>query len=163
MTTIPTTMPGVSADDYTTTMTIDGTPEAVYDALTTTSGLAAWWTPVAGSGTEAGELAFDMDAQEGPLVIDVRAARPARLVVWEVHACPFLPDWDRTTILFDLGRGDSGRCELFFRHHGLTPQLDCYDMCRQGWDHFLPSLRDYVVTGTGSPLGSPADNARRSR
>lgn len=34
-------------------------------------------------------------------------------------------------------------------------------MCRQGWDQFLPSLRDYLTTGTGSPLGSDADNAGR--
>jgi hypothetical protein len=25
--------------------------------------------------------------------------------------------------------------------------------CSRGWEHFLPSLRDFVETGTGSPLG----------
>jgi len=119
--------------------------------------------PVSGPGAEGGELRFDMGASEGPLVIGVHTAQPATVVVWDVLACPFLPDWDGTTITFDLGHTGDGRCELFFRHHSLTPQLDCYDTCRQGWDHFLPSLRDYVTTGTGSPLGSDADNARRRR
>jgi len=28
-------------------------------------------------------------------------------------------------------------------------------MCRTGWDQYLPSLRDYIDSGTGSPY-SPA-------
>ncbi|MDQ2874979.1 MAG: hypothetical protein M3Y33_09385 [Actinomycetota bacterium] len=39
-----------------------------------------------------------------------------------------------------------------FRHEGLSPQLECYDMCRAGWDQYLPSLRDYLETGTGTPF-----------
>jgi hypothetical protein len=77
--------------------------------------------------------------------------------------CPFLLDWVGSTIVFDLGRDDTGRCTLFFRHHGLTPLLDCFDMCQQSWNHYLPSLRDYVTGGTGSPFGSEADVARRRR
>ncbi len=146
--------------DYTATHTVDSSPERVFDALTTVSGLAAWWTQVAGTGAEGGELRFDMGSPRGPLVIAVHTARPPRVVVWDVLSCPFLPDWDGTTITFDLGADAAGRCALFFRHHGLTPQLECYDTCRQGWDHFLPSLGDYAATGTGSPLGSDADNDR---
>lgn len=151
----------IPAADYTATLPIASPPESVFDALTTVSGLAAWWAPVTGSGAEGGELRFDMNATEGPLVIAVHTAQQPTIVVWDVLACPFLPDWAGSTIAFDLGHSEDGQCDLFFRHHGLTGQLDCYEMCRQSWDHFLPSLRDYAATGTGSPLGSPADNARR--
>jgi len=51
--------------------------------------------------------------------------------------------------------------ELEFRHHGLTNELDCIEMCTQGWDHYLASLRDYVETGRGNPRGSDEDLARR--
>lgn len=150
------------AADYTATLTTDAPPETVFDALTTTAGLAAWWSPVSGDGAEGGELHFDMGAPEGPLVIRVPMAKLATTVVWDVLACPFLPEWTGTTITFDLGRTADGGCELFFRHHGLTPQLDCFETCRRGWDHFLPSLRQYADTGTGNPLGSDADTARRA-
>lgn len=152
----------VGAADYTARITIASDPETVFDAITTVGGLADWWNPVSGSGEEGGELRFDMGRTEGPLVISVHTAQRATVVVWNVLACPFLPDWDGTTITFDLGRGDDGQCELFFRHHGLTPQLDCYDICQPSWDHYLlTSLRAYVTAGTGSPHGSDADNARR--
>lgn len=36
-------------------------------------------------------------------------------------------------------------------------------MCTSGWNHFIPSLRGDAETGTGSPLGRPADMARRER
>jgi hypothetical protein len=51
------------------------------------------------------------------------------------------------------GAGEPGTegCDLLFRHAGLSPQLECYDMCRAGWDQYLPSLRDYIDTGTGNP------------
>ncbi|NMH96538.1 SRPBCC family protein [Pseudonocardia acidicola] len=155
-----TTLP--RSDDYTATLIIDGTPETIFGALTTTAGLAAWWTPVSGDGTEGGELRFDMGAPEGSLVIRVHTAPRATVVVWDVLDCPFLPEWAGTTVTFDLGRTADGGCDLFFRHHGLTPQLDCFNTCRRGWDHFLPSLRQYVETGVGNPRGSAADEARRA-
>ena len=49
--------------------------------------------------------------------------------------------------------------ELRFRHHGLTPQLECFEMCLAGWTHYLASLVDYVDRGTGTP-NPPADVAR---
>ena len=153
--------PHAGHSDYTSTITSRATSEAVFSALTTTSGLSSWWAPATGSGYEGEQLRLTFGDPE-PLVLAVHTARPARVVVWEVLACPFLPEWTATTITFDLGLTDTSGCQIFFRHHGLTPHLDCYDTCRQGWNHFLPSLRDYVETGVGEPLGSAADKARRA-
>ena len=33
---------------------------------------------------------------------------------------------------------------LHFRHQGLTPDLECYDMCDAGWTYYLGSLVSYV-------------------
>jgi hypothetical protein len=44
---------------------------------------------------------------------------------------------------------------------GLTPKLECFVDCKNGWDHFLPSLRQFVDTGVGNPWKSEADLARR--
>jgi hypothetical protein len=43
----------------------------------------------------------------------------------------------------------------------LTPKLECFVDCKNGWDHFLPSLRQFVDTGVGNPWKSEADLARR--
>ena len=145
--------------DYQTTIRIQASPDAVFDALTTPSGLTAWWTGAAGSGETGGELRFSMNAPD-PLVVHVDQATRPTSVQWTVTECTFEPDWVGTRPTFTI-TPVAGASELEFRHHGLTAALDCIDMCTRSWDHYMVSLRDYVETGHGSPRGSDADNARR--
>jgi len=90
-----------------------------------------------------------------PLLIHVTEAKHFAVVRWGITACDFLPDWVGTAPVFTLTESGAEGCELRFRHEGLNPRLDCYDMCRTGWDQYLPSLRDYIQTGTGNPYTGP--------
>jgi uncharacterized protein YndB with AHSA1/START domain len=156
------TTPTDPSADYTKTLRIHAASDALFDALTTVAGLSAWWSRVAGSGETGGELQFFMNAPE-PCVMRVDEAVRPTSVQWTVTACDFLPDWVGTRPTFTITAVDGETTELHFRHRGLTQELDCIEMCTRGWDHFLPSLRDYVETGSGSPLGSAGDKARRAR
>jgi uncharacterized protein YndB with AHSA1/START domain len=147
------TSPTASAADYQAVLQFDASPEAVFEALTTVAGLAGWWMPVSGAGSEGGELRFD-SGYEDPLIIHVDRARRPMMVAWSVLACGFLPDWVGTRPVFTLSPVGIGGCELRFRHHGLTAQLECFTTCRAGWDQYLASLHDYVRTGRGRPQGS---------
>jgi uncharacterized protein YndB with AHSA1/START domain len=145
--------------DYRSTLTLDASADAVFDALTTTDGLAAWWASVTGDGRAGGELTFSF----GPgayAAMRVDAAQRGAGVRWTCTACHF-EDWVGTAVHFDIAALPAGGTELRFRHGGLTPRLECYDDCKSGWDHFIPSLRAYVETGVGNPNQSAADLARR--
>ena len=145
------------------TIRVKATPDALFDAITTTDGLAAWWDQVTGSGDAGGELKFYMNFPE-PLVIRVDEATRPRSVRWTVTDCPFLPDWVGTHPAFTITAADGGESELGFRHHGLTPDLPCFSMCRPSWDHFIAkSLRELAESGQGHPAGSPADLAWRAQ
>ena len=85
--------------------------------------------------------------------ISFAADRPT-LVEWTVTECAFLPDWVGTRPTFTITPVENDRSELFFRHHGLTPELACIEMCTLGWNSYLTSLRRYVESGQGSPFGS---------
>jgi len=148
--------------DYETTIAVMASPEAVFDALTTVAGLAAWWVPrVTGSGETNGELRFFMNAPE-PLVIRVdKATRPAT-VRWTVTDCPFLTDWVGTRPTFTITPVEGDATGLRFVHHGLTSELECNEVCTNSWNHFMRSLREYVDTGRGMPMGSDEDDARRA-
>ena len=146
--------------DYQTTIRVKASPDALFDALTTVTGLAAWWNPATGSGESGGELRFIMNAPE-PLVIHVDEATRASSVRWTVADCPFLPDWVGTRPTFTITPVDDDTSELDFLHQGLSEELECIDMCTRSWDHYMTSLRDYLEVGRGSPFGSPADRARR--
>jgi len=88
------------------------------------------------------------------------ATRPT-FVQWTVTSCDFLTDWVGTRPTFAITPVGDHECELEFVHHGLTPELDCIEMCTRGWDFFIPSLRAYVEVGQGNPRGSDAERARR--
>ena len=148
--------------DYQKTVRVKSSPEALFDALTTVSGLAAWWNPCTGRGDAGGELRFFMNSAE-PLVIHVDEATRPTSVRWTVTDCPFLPDWVGTRPAFTITAVNGDETELQFRHHGLTAELDCIEICTRSWDHYIAtSLREYVEAGGGSPFGSDADNARRA-
>jgi uncharacterized protein YndB with AHSA1/START domain len=146
--------------DYQKTIRVQAHPDVLFDALTTASGLTAWWTDATGSGDTGGEVRFSFAPPE-PCVMHVdEATRPA-VVRWTVTACGFLPDWVGTRPTFTIIPLDGDASELQFRHHGLTAELDCIEDCTRGWDHFLESLRQYAEVGRGMPRGSDADSARR--
>ena len=132
MTTFPIT-------DYQKTIRVQAPPDALFDALTTASGLTAWWTGAAGSGDTGGELEFFMSAPD-PLLIHVDEATRPTSVRWTVTECSFEPDWVGTRPTFSISPVEGGASELEFRHHGLTNELDCIDMCARGWDHRSPLL-----------------------
>jgi uncharacterized protein YndB with AHSA1/START domain len=149
--------------DYRTTVRIDATPDAVFDAITSVEGLTAWWSPVEGSGLSGGELRFPMVDGHPPLLIHVdEAARPTA-VCWTVAECTFMEDWVGTRPTFTIIPTDDGGCELTFEHLGLDDELECKDMCSRSWDHFVrTSLRELVQGGPGAPNRSPRDLARRA-
>lgn len=136
--------------DYTATALFESPAEAVFDALTTPASLTGWWMDASGSGVEAGALTFRWGA-EGALVMRVDKAVRASLVEWTVLASEPVDDWVGTTVRFEISRGETAGTRLEFRHLGLTPELECFDMCRQGWDYYLPSLVGYVDRGQGNP------------
>jgi uncharacterized protein YndB with AHSA1/START domain len=146
------TTSATEAPSYQSQVQFSKPPDVVFDALTTVTGLAGWYSPVTGSGAAGGELRFTHQHAD-PLVISVDTADRPRSVAWTVLAYPLQPDWVGTHITFMLRPSQSGGTTLEFRHQGLTPHLECYDQCSRGWDYFLPSLRDYVETGTGNPFG----------
>jgi uncharacterized protein YndB with AHSA1/START domain len=158
----PLARPAEAGADYQKTVFVKASSEALFDALTTVSGLTAWWTRVTGSGDAGGELRFFMNAPE-PLVIQVEEATRPTSVRWTVTDCTFVTEWVGTRPAFTITAIDDDTCELQFRHHGLTPELDCIEVCTQGWNHFIASLRDYAEVGRGMPHGSSEDKVRRAR
>lgn len=149
--------------DYEKTIRVEASPETLFDSLTSLTGLAAWWTRATGSGVTGGELRFLFDSPQQPCVMHVDQATRPTSVQWTCTEYGVLPDWVGTQPIFTIAPADDGASELYFRHRGLTPELDCIDVCTRGWDHFLVSLRDYAETGRGMPFGSSADKARRSK
>jgi uncharacterized protein YndB with AHSA1/START domain len=139
--------------DFTTSFTFTQTPQQVFDAVTNVCG---WWS----EGLEG------QSAQQGDEFVyrhkDVHYSRhrlteviPHKKVVWlttdaSINFVDDKTEWTGTTITFDIDE-TNGQTTLRFTHKGLTPQLDCFEACSGGWNYYLQSLYDLIVTGKGHP------------
>lgn len=148
------TIDQLQTTDYQKTIRLQASASEVFDALTTLTSLSSWWTRATGSGKAGGELRFFFDSPTDACVMRVDRADSATLVEWTVTECAFLPDWVGTRPTFTITPIEDDGSELHFRHHGLTPELECIEMCTLGWNSYLASLRQHVESGQGSPFGS---------
>jgi hypothetical protein len=140
--------------NYTTTFTIDQSPEVAFAAIVNARG---WWSASIEGPTDELGVAFNYRFQDlHRCTIQVTALVPGSRVVWHVveNHFTFVEDeaeWTGTDIVFDLVRtGD--KTEVRFTHLGLVPEYECYDACSDGWRSYINgSLRDLIVTGKGHP------------
>jgi uncharacterized protein YndB with AHSA1/START domain len=137
---------------------LDAPPAAVYQALATPQGLRDWWTQTCDIATTVGgQSTFHFNQTRKVMQIETLA--PAREVRWlcvqahiDASRLQHKDEWVGTHIVFKLSPQDGGSTRLDFEHIGLNPALECFDICRDGWNQFLGSLQSLVETGQGKPF-----------
>lgn len=98
--------------------------DAVYRALTTPEGLAAWWTnDTRGDGTAGGVLRFRFEEAPEPGGFDMKVleAQAAERVLWEVIDGP--KEWTGTRISWDL-RTEADFTIVMFAHRGWREPVE---------------------------------------
>jgi uncharacterized protein YndB with AHSA1/START domain len=126
-------------------------PYDVYEALTTTKGLAGWWTEdTKGDGTLGGVIEFRFPP--GGFDMEVVDTEPGERVVWRVADGP--EEWIDTQIRWDL-KQDGDYTIVLFRHTGWLEPVDFMHHCSTKWATYLMSLKALLETGEGAP--SPRD------
>lgn len=127
---------------------VTASPEAVSAALTTTDGLAGWWTSETTGDPEPGGVVAFRFGDAGGFDMKVLDARPGELVLWEVVDGP--EEWIGTQVRFDIKREDDWTIVLF-RHEGWREQVEFMHHCSTKWATYLMSLKSLVETGKGRP------------
>jgi hypothetical protein len=152
------------ADGYANQLHVAAPLGRLFDALTSLDGLVGWWASAAtGSGSSGMTFELSFAGLDETITMHVDIAEAPSIVQWTCLTHTGLPDWEGTTIIFELGENPDGSTQLAFRHVGLVPNLDCYEQCRAGWDHFLPSFRSYVEQGKGTPFRRTSSSSRDTK
>ncbi|NUP97997.1 MAG: SRPBCC domain-containing protein [Planctomycetaceae bacterium] len=142
-------------------LTLRAAPDVVFAALTTPRGLAGWWSedcdvPTGAQQAPGATVRVRFDCAKKDFRIE--RLEPGRALEWLCTAAyldlPTLErrsEWVGTRLRFQLSAAAEGATELAFEHEGLEPTLECFELCRAGWQQFLGSLQRFVETGRGEP------------
>ena len=129
----------MNAQSFSTSFTVAQSPDEVFAAILDPR---AWWDGEFEGPTDRvdGEFSYRY-ADMHRSVQRVTELEPGRRVVWHVveSNLSFVADhseWDGTDIVFDIAPAVEGAV-LTFTHEGLTPELECFDMCRPAWQGYL--------------------------
>jgi uncharacterized protein YndB with AHSA1/START domain len=139
------------SDDYTYGMQVHVPLAQIIEALTDDTVISSWWTAVTRSERHGDEVQLFMGGDGPAVVVTVDHDPGTNEVTWLVTDCPVMADWVGTKPSFAVRPSDDGTCTIEFRHIGLSPALECFDQCQAGWNHFMPSLHQFLETGVGRP------------
>ena len=144
----------VSKQNYTTSFTVDQSPEEVFDAV---NNVPAWWSGEIDGRTDRLGAEFTYRYQDlHRSTQKITEFVPGRKVVWHVAEAKiaFVKDkdeWNGSDIVFEIAR-KGGKTELRFTHVGLVPTIECYGKCAGAWGYYInESLRSLITTGKGDP------------
>ena len=143
--------------DYAQQLILRASPSRVLAALTTIEGLASWWTQdCSGSCEEGGSLRVGFGPHYKRMRVERLSAHEVRWLCTAAHIAidsfARKDEWVGTELIFRLQPVGEGGTQLDFEHRGLLPSFECYQVCSQGWQHFLASLQDFVDSGHGRPF-----------
>ena len=134
---------------------IQATPERVYQAIASTSGIAEWFTEASSPDYQKGgtlELRFG----DEPVSFVINELTEPSRIAW--HCTSPENSWFNTDIAFEIeAQGDGALVR--FDHLGWPDVSDRFRDCSMSWAYFLESLRSLLEEGRGTPesLAPPCD------
>lgn len=141
-------------NNYTTSITVKESPEAVFAAINNVRG---WWSEdVEGNTGALGDVWYYHARDLHRCTLKVIESVAGKRVAWRVldNHFSFTTDkseWIGTTIAFDIEPVGEG-ARLTFTHIGLVPDYECYDVCHDAWGTYIRgSLKNLITSGSGQP------------
>jgi hypothetical protein len=144
----------MNAKSYTTSFTVDQSPEEVFDAVNNVRG---WWSGEIDGSTDKLGASFQYRYKDiHRSTQEITEFVPGKKVVWHISDAElnFVKDkteWNGTDVVFEIARKE-GKTELRFTHVGLLPTFECFGGCSGAWGFYInDSLRGLITTGKGQP------------
>lgn len=154
--------------DFTTTIVVDNSPKEAFNAINNVRG---WWSEEIEGPTKKLNDVFNYHFEDiHRCQIKLIEIVPDKKVVWLVMENYFKPgifgdaanklpagaiadqtEWVNTTIHFEISE-KGGKIQIRFTHKGLVPEYECFEICENGWNHYIrESLLGLITTGKGQP------------
>ncbi|HEX5157403.1 MAG TPA: SRPBCC domain-containing protein [Ktedonobacterales bacterium] len=151
----------MTTQNYHQSITADIPPSEAFDKI---GRVPEWWgTDFEGQTRQVGDV-FTVRFEGGVVfTMEIVEAIPDKKVVWRAIESiqPSLKDvneWTGTQIVWEIS-SQGKATQIDMTHVGLVPDMECYDMCKEGWDFLmLTSLLNLITENKGNPVGPDAVN-----
>lgn len=144
----------MSAQDFTTTIVLDQSPENVFKAIQNVRG---WWSEEIEGKTADLNDEFNYHYEDiHRCKIKLTEVIPNKKMVWLIQENYFSfteddTEWTNTKAVFEIST-ENNKTKLVFTHQGLVPDYECYEVCKSGWTNYIQnSLQKLITTGKGEP------------
>jgi uncharacterized protein YndB with AHSA1/START domain len=124
-------------------------------ALTTTEGIASWWSDSAEGDPERTGGQLRVRFPDVPEPFEFAVAHDEHATSWKTGAFP--PWWQGTTIRWQLEPNPETRATLLrFAHTGFDPDDDIIPIITPAWATIIGRLKQYAETGRAEPFATNA-------
>lgn len=131
--------------NYEHTITVNLAPNMIFNAIT--QEMSNWWTGMTSVVKHVGDKTTAKFEDGTSWSFEVVTLQENKLIELHCYAANHIHpvttpemrnEWENTTLRFEIvPRGVE--TDIHFTHVGLTPEVNCYDICHSGWDHFFGS------------------------
>ncbi len=148
-------MATAKTQDYHSSITTKITPKEMFNKI---SEVSKWWSLIfEGSSSKLGDVFTNHFKNGDWYEIKVDEMIPDKKIVWNVIDSDQTwhkdrKEWTGTKIVWEISPVKNGS-KVTMTHQGLSPEAECYDQCKMGWDYLLKeSLYKYLTEGAGMPV-----------
>jgi uncharacterized protein YndB with AHSA1/START domain len=132
---------------------IEADANKIYEALTTSRGLASFWTAESHAEPKVGSTArFGF---HGPVLeMKVDELQPGERVRWSTAGGGYFEDWKGTAVTWDIKPGKDGGHEVTFNHDGWPEERPAAELAsiNYTWGRIVGRLKKYAETGEPAPF-----------
>lgn len=144
-------------ENFRKTIILQATDYNVYAALT--NSITKWWTEMFEGVSNVKGQSFTISFGANVFkTMKVEELIPNEKVVWyvtdsliDIPELKNKTEWIHTKIVWEISK-QGGKTNLHLTHFGLTPKVECYNICENGWHNFAHSLEEFVNKGIGIPF-----------
>ena len=132
-------------NDYEHRITVKVSPKRAFDALT--KEMSSWWTEMSSTVDSVGDRTTAKFEDGTTWSFEVIKLEENKLVEFRCYDANHIhpvttpemrTEWENTVLRFDIVE-KAKSTDIHFTHIGLTPEINCYDICNSGWNHFFGS------------------------
>ncbi|KYQ88784.1 hypothetical protein DLAC_10579 [Tieghemostelium lacteum] len=142
--------------NYNNTILLNTSVDKVYKALT--NEIPLWWTEMFEGSSDKQDVIFTVRFGDNVYkTMQVQELNHHKVVWYVKNSLIALPEfknqteWIGTTIVWEINEQEQNT-KLILTHIGLNSEIECYQVCSNGWKQFIDSLKSYLENGKGTPF-----------